>query len=96
MQTKATPTSDPHYAGSFYFFTHSEADMKMSKMKTDLMVDITDTLKRLSGEIANMKNVKISLVAVPIKAGAVQNVTIFAQDLQVLISPVTVKLMDIR
>ena len=93
---QSTPTSDVHYAGSFYFFTHDQAEMKMSEMKTDLMVDITDTLKRLSGEIANMKNVKINLVTVPIKAEAGQNVTIFAEDLQVIISPVTVKLMNIH
>jgi len=91
---KSTSTDDPHYAGSFYFFAHNGHE-NMDQKKPDLLVDITGTLRKIRPEIKDTKNVKITLIAVPINEGQAQNVTIFAEDIEILISPVTVKLMEL-
>jgi tyrosinase len=55
-----TPISDPHYAGSFAFFLMGEGS-KMRMGGANFMVDVTDTLRRVSvGD-----SLDIQLVAVP-------------------------------
>ena len=58
-----TSTSDPHYAGSFYFFRHSR---NAAPETVNFQVDITETLQRLKslGELSGDDDVAVSLVAV--------------------------------
>jgi tyrosinase len=95
---KDTPTNDPHYAGSFYFFTHGGGEnmQMMAEGKPDLFVDITGTLRRIRTELKDLQNVKVNLVAIPFNKEQAQNVTIFAEDIEILISPITVKLMRLQ
>jgi hypothetical protein len=59
--TPQTPTSDPHYAGSFTFFGHAGHDGDTHSY----MVDLTRALIRL-GEAPTDK-ISVGLVAVPIE-----------------------------
>lgn len=93
-----TPPTDPHYAGSFYFFTGGGGHHHGSGMP-DYIVDVTQTLKRLqsSGEMANFKEgVMVNLVAVPVPGVQIQTQTLTIRDLELSVSPIEVKLMNIK
>jgi tyrosinase len=92
-----TPTEDPHYTGSFYFFVHGDnaAGMNQADMHHDWLVDLTPALKRLGTTAGGAPGqVTISLVAVPAAPGRAQDLTISAADLELVISPLTVRLME--
>ena len=95
--TKDTSTDDPHYAGSLYFFVHRNPTATMNHMQSqpDYLVDITPTLRRLRAEVNNPQNVKVTIVGVPLGEVS-QNVTIFAEDIEIIISPITVTLMKFQ
>ena len=63
-----TPTTDPHYAGSFAFFEDRASHGDTAGHRTaDFYVDITNTVRRLrqAGEIAGGEPVSTQFVAVP-------------------------------
>jgi tyrosinase len=94
-----TPIDDPHYAGSFYFFTHASSDHHGPHPKPDFIVDITKTLKQLQSteKMDNFKGgVMINLVAVPITGVAPETKTLRIGDLELFTSPVVLKLMDLK
>jgi tyrosinase len=94
-----TSTDDPHYAGSFFFFTHEGGHSHDENQKRpDYLVDITETLKRLkSRELGTgFKNITINLVAVPVDAVATETTSLTAENIEVLISSVNLDLMDIK
>ena len=60
-----TPTSDPHYAGSFGFFGTTEpSDNTGHKHQPQFLVNVTDTLQRLkrSGELKDGTPISVQLV----------------------------------
>lgn len=67
----STPTSDPHFAGTYGFFgTHAmhRAGQGDSHGKTDFLVDASPTLERLSrmGVLNSGTPISVQLVAVPV------------------------------
>jgi tyrosinase len=66
--TPDTGTDDPHYAGSFAFFTDPRHDQADDAMPGAFVVDITETLRRLNTAQA-LDAVDVQFVAVPIHPG---------------------------
>jgi tyrosinase len=94
-----TSTDDPHYAGSFFFFTHGGGHgHDENQKKPDYLVDITSTLKRLkSNEVSGgFNNITINLVAVPVEGVVTETTSLTAENIEVLISSVNLELMDIK
>jgi hypothetical protein len=63
-----TPTDDPHFAGSFAFFgTHGQGHGRHAA-KTEFLVYVTDTLRRLRaiGALRDGEPISVQLVAVPV------------------------------
>jgi tyrosinase len=93
-----TTIEDPHYAGSFYFFTHNHmggtahGDMALP----DYIVDLTACLKRLhaNGNWEVRNKISIDLVAVPIGRGKAMKTRISVEGLELLISTVNAQLMS--
>lgn len=69
-----TPFDDPHYAGSFAFFSEGEATGHEGhghdKKKLTYIVDLTETVRRLKqgGETLKAEDLQIQFVPVPIDA----------------------------
>ena len=78
-----TPTTDPHFAGSFAFFgTHHG--------KTDFLVNVTDTLKRIGANAGS--NLSVQLVAVPVTGSfARPDVEIVLEKIDLIVTPVLVR-----
>ena len=78
-----TPTTDPHFAGSFAFFgTHHG--------KTDFLVNVTDTLKRIGANAGS--NLSVQLVAVPANDSfARPDVEIVLEKIDLIVTPVLVR-----
>jgi hypothetical protein len=94
-----TSTDDPHYAGSFFFFTHGgEHEHDANQKKPDYLVDITETLKRLKSTefAAGFSNITINLVAVPVEGVVTETTTLTAENIELLISSVNLETMDIK
>jgi len=91
-----TPREDPHYAGSFYFFVHGgdTAGMNMEAVRNDLIVDITPALKQLGSMNGNLNSITVSLVAVPANEGTSPDTSFSAGGLEIVISPLNVRLME--
>jgi tyrosinase len=90
----STPTSDPHYAGSFAFFGTQGHEHGRHTPKTDFLVNVTDTLQRLraQGVLGESEPISVQLVAVPIgprMARADAELTLERLDL--IVSPVGVR-----
>lgn len=95
-----TSIEDPHYAGSFYFFTHADSGHQhdANQKRPDYIVDVTDALKRIQNteEKANFNTITINLVAVPVSGIKTETTSLTAEGLEVLISSVNLELMDIK
>ena len=63
----STPISDPHYAGSFAFFSDVNAK-HMDGMHPNYLVDLTETLRNLkrADALAAMDKIDVQLVLVPL------------------------------
>lgn len=89
-----TSTDDPHYAGSFAFFgTHSEGG-KEHQGKTDFLVNVTPTLRRLkeSGEAPSGAPISVQLVAVPVGAELARpDAELVLEKIDLLVTPVFVR-----
>jgi tyrosinase len=66
--TPQTPTEDPHYAGSFAFFTDPRHAMPSGAGA--FTVDLTETIRRLGPTGLTDAVVSVQLVAVPMREGA--------------------------
>ncbi len=90
-----TPTSDPHYAGSFAFFgTSAGGHGGHHHPKTNFLVDVTETLKRLraSGELRAGAKISVQLVAVPFGARlAKPSAELVVERLDFIVTPVHVR-----
>ncbi len=88
-----TSTGDPHFAGSFAFFgTHSPGHEGHGK--TDFLVNVTDTLRRLerSGEMASGSQLSVQLVAVPVSDQFVQpEAELILDKIDLIVSPVMIR-----
>jgi tyrosinase len=94
-----TPIDDPNYAGSFYFFTHGNKEHHGHHPKPDFIVDITKTLKQLQSteKLTNFKGgIQINLVAVPIAGVTMETRSLRIEDLELSVSPVELKLMNLK
>ncbi len=90
----ATPTDDPHFAGSFAFFGTHTGDHGKHRHKTDYLVNITDTLKRLRdrGMLADGSPISVQLVAVPIADAPMRpDAELVLDSIELLISPVMIR-----
>jgi tyrosinase len=89
----ATPTDDPHYAGSFAFFVDPEHLQEMGNMRPEYFVDLTDTVRRLqAGGRLTEGTLDIQLVAVPVEEGrkpASETFTLEFLELGILNQPAT-------
>jgi tyrosinase len=64
--TEATPIDDPHYAGSFAFFSDSAAMKDHAHPRPGFLVDVTPTIRRLDqGGGLDAAPLGITLVPVP-------------------------------
>jgi tyrosinase len=89
--TRQTPADDPHFAGSFAFFTDPEAHHGLRVQ--DYYVDITDTLARLraGGMLSLGDPVTLSLLATPFETGEREPGRIAIGRLDVITTPVAVR-----
>ncbi len=88
-----TPTDHPNYAGSFAFFG-TQAEGHEHHGKTDFLVNLTDTLKRIRGTgLANAAGgLSIQLVAVPISNQLVRpDAELLLNKIDLIVSPVRVR-----
>jgi tyrosinase len=89
-----TPTTDPHYAGSFAFFgTDSEHHAEHQDARR-FLVNVSPTLKRLRArsELAEGSPISMQLVAVPIAREFVRPGTELEVDnLELLVTPIIAK-----
>jgi tyrosinase len=88
-----TSTDDPHYAGSFAFFGTADGG---HAGKTDFLVNVTETLQRLtrSGEAAAGRPLSVQLVAVPATATAAllkPEAELVLEKVELIVSPVLVR-----
>ncbi len=86
----ATPTTDPHFAGSFAFFGTDTADQHGHQGKTDFLVNVTETLRRVgrSAEPASGR-ISVQLVAVPVSEQlAKPDVELVLNNIDLIVSPV--------
>jgi len=66
LATPQTPVTDPHYAGSFAFFTDPRHQMDASSGAGAFAVDLTDAIRRMGPAGLSAPVVSVTLVAVPI------------------------------
>jgi len=89
-----TPTDDVHYAGSFAFFGTNMSHHGEQHHKTDFLVNVTDTLKKLarSAAVRTDEPLSVQLVAVPVGRQFVRPETQLAlKGVDILVSPVSVR-----
>jgi tyrosinase len=88
--TADTPTTDPHYAGSFAFFEDPEAEKSMNMpMKRDFLVNLSGAAERLTkaGEMANGAT-DVTFVTVPFSTEKAATATGFnLKTLDLVLSP---------
>ena len=89
-----TKTTDPHFAGSFFFFSHSK---NAEAVTVDFTVDITETLRKLksSGELGD-DNLFVSLVVVPVDQNDKANYSLGISGIEAILAEKTVLLSDIN
>ena len=88
-----TPTTDPHYAGSFAFFGTHTAGHK-GHGRTEFLVNVTETLRRLkrSGDLAADKPLSMQLVAVPVTGQfAKPDAELLLEGIDLVVSPVLIR-----
>lgn len=88
-----TPTDDVHYAGSFAFFGTHTGSHDAHPHKTDFLVNVTDTLKKLKrgGVVSGDELLSVHLVAVPVSKEFVRpDMQLMLKDIDLLVSPVSV------
>lgn len=82
-----TPTNHPHFAGSFAFFG-TAGGYDGHHGKTDFLVNVTETLKR----IPNTGGISIQLVAVPVTGQLARpDAELVLEKLDLVVSPVMVR-----
>lgn len=89
-----TPTDDPHFAGSFAFFGTHGQDHGRHAPKTEFLVNVTDTLRRLRaiGAMGGNDPLSVQLVAVPIGARLARpEVELMLEQVELVVSPVMVR-----
>ncbi len=89
-----TPTDHPHYAGSFAFFGTQGEGAHEHHGKTDFLVNVTDTLKRIrgSGQANAAGGLSIQLVAVPIANQLVRpDAELLLEKIDLIVTPVRVR-----
>jgi tyrosinase len=92
--TARTPTDDPHYAGSFAFFGTHGPEHGRHRAKTEFLVHVTDTLRRLRamGVLREDEPISVQLVAVPVAQRAERTPTeLVLEQLDLIVSPVQVR-----
>lgn len=92
-----TPTTNPHYAGSFAFFgtrsghgDHGED----KKGKTEFLVYVSDTLQRLRsiGRLGDGEPISVQLVAVPIgEQLEAPNAELLLEQVDLIVSPIQIR-----
>lgn len=88
-----TPTTDPHYAGSFAFFG-TYAPGHEGHGRTDFLVNMTETLRGLKqrGELAPGSPLSLQLVAVPLSGQFQQpEAELVLDGFDLLVSPVLIR-----
>jgi len=84
-----TSTEDPHFAGSFAFFGTHAGGHGGHHGKTDFLVNVTDTLKRV-GRTGN--GMTVQLVAVPVGGDFVRpDAELILEKIDLIVSPVVVR-----
>ncbi|MGS0999061.1 tyrosinase family protein [Rhodanobacter sp. UC4451_H18] len=97
-----TPTSDIHYAGSYAFFgtqatSDDSGDHTSHHHKTDFIIDVTQTLKRLhrNGVVRTDQPLAVQIVAVPAEGKFRQPaMPLMLKNVGFLIAPVHVRASD--
>ena len=97
-----TPTSDIHYAGSYAFFgpqatSDDSGDHPSHHHKTDFIIDVTQTLKRLhrNGVVRTDQPLAVQIVAVPAEGKVRQPaMPLMLKNVGFLIAPVHVRASD--
>jgi tyrosinase len=88
-----TPTTDPHFAGSFAFFgRHMDAD-GTRRGRTDFLVNVTETLQRLrqEGQLRAGEPIQVQLVAVPATEAFISPETDFTlKSIDLVVTPVII------
>jgi len=89
-----TKTTDPHFAGSFFFFSHSK---NAEAVTVDFTVDITETLRRLKsvGELID-DNLLVNLVVVPVDQNDKANYSLAISNIEAILAEKTVLLTDLK
>jgi tyrosinase len=89
-----TPTSDPHYAGSFAFFGTQTGNTGEHHHKTDFIVNVTETLQilRRNELVRAGEPLAVQLVAVPATQRFVRpEMQLMLKNIDFIISPVHVR-----
>lgn len=87
-----TPTADPHFAGSFAFFGTQAEGQSGHRGKTDFLVNVTDTLRRLRKAGGSAGNFSVQLVAVPVSRELAQpDAELVLKNFDLLVSPVRIR-----
>jgi tyrosinase len=85
-----TPTEDPHFAGSFAFFGAHTEGQSGHHGKTDFLVNVTDTLKKIGSNADS--GISIQLVAVPVTGEFVRpDAELILDKIDLIVSPVMVR-----
>jgi tyrosinase len=90
----STSTQDPHFAGSFAFFGTQAGGHEGHHGKTDFLVNVTETLRRVgrTGASSSGNGISIQLVAVPVAGGFVKPDTeLVLNKIDLIVSPVMVR-----
>jgi tyrosinase len=90
----ATPTDDPHYAGSFAFFGTHGQDHGAHAPKTEFLVYVSDTLQRLRamGALRDREPISVQLVAVPVTGRFERaDMELTLEQIDLIVSPMQVR-----
>jgi tyrosinase len=90
----ATPTDDPHYAGSFAFFGTHGQDHGAHAPKTECLVYVSDTLQRLRamGALRDREPISVQLVAVPVTGRFERaDMELTLEQIDLIVSPMQVR-----
>src|SRR5215471_1185726 len=89
-----TPTSDPHYAGTFAFFGTDSGGHAEHQHNRRFLVNVTPTLKGLKtrGELRVGSPVSVQLVAVPTERELVRpDAELQLENVEFIVTPIIVK-----
>lgn len=86
--TAATPIDDPHYAGSFAFFSDARHAHDDSMPKPGYLVDLTNTVAELAaaGAMVDINQLDIQLVTVPLANRALELESFQLESLELTIN----------